>query len=133
MAFSHGSKAVFTLSATDITAYLDNIDANFEREMVEIRTMGTQSWMKRMPGLRLGTVSVSGTFDKALMDVVWAAWNGDVAVAWVYSPQGSTAGLPKFSGNCRVTSFKPGPAAANDVLKLSFELVNDDTITYGTN
>ena len=130
MAFGHGIDADFDFSGSSIKAYIESIDPTFDREIADIRTLG-QAWVQRLAGHKVASVSVSGAYDATLDNTVWTAWDGDVAVAWVYYPQGNSSGKVKFSGNCRVTSFKPGAAGA-DAVRYSFDIVSDGAIARGT-
>jgi len=130
MAFGHGIDADFELAGVSILDYIESIDPTFEREIADLRILGS-AWVQRLAGHKMASISVSGDYDPTLDDAVWSAWDGDSAVAWAYYPQGNSSGKVKFSGNCRITSFRPGPAGA-DAVKYSFDIVSDGSITRGT-
>jgi len=132
MAFGHGSDAVLTIGAgpTDISSYLESIDANFERAEAEINPLGG-TWGSSLPGLRRLTGSVSGYFDPTLDTELWAAWNGDVDVAFAYYPQGNGSGEPKYSGNIRVSNYSIS-TSSGDAGKVTFDFASQGTIAKGT-
>jgi len=132
MPFAHGSDAVLTIGAgaTDISAYLESIDANFERDEAEINPLGG-TWGSSIPGLRRLSGSVSGYFDPTLDTELWNAWNGDTDVAFAYYPQGDATGLPKYSGNMRVSNYRIS-TPSGDAGKVSFDFGSQGAITKGT-
>lgn len=131
MAFGHGLAADFTLATVSIKAYISEIDPSFEREMAEYAHLGDE-WKSNMSGLRMGSVSITGDFDPTLDAAVWTAFDGETAVAWEYFPQGDTATKVVYSGNCRISSYKPGPASTSDMVKASFDMVCDGDVTRDT-
>ena len=132
MAFTHGSDAVLTIGAgaTDISAYLESIDANFERAEAEINPLGG-NWGSSIPGLRRLNGSVSGYFDPTLDTELWNAWNSDADVPVAYNPQGDGAGAPKYSGNMRISNYRIS-TSSGDAGKVSFDFSSQGTITKGT-
>jgi hypothetical protein len=50
--------------------------------------MGDSSVL-RLPGLRSCTFSAEGDYDATIDAALYAAWNGDVAVEAIYSPDGT--------------------------------------------
>jgi len=132
MSFDHGSKAVFKLGGQDYSQYLEEVDPSFDREMAEMRHLGKKS-VERLAGMRMGSINLSGDFDPILDQALYDAWNSDSPVAWEYYPQGLLAGAPKYSGNCWISNYKPGPAASNGVGKVSATLQSDGDITREQN
>ena len=132
MAFAHGSDAVLTIGAgaTNISAYLESIDANFERAEAEINPLGG-TWGSSIPGLRRLNGSVSGYFDPTLDTELWNAWNSDADVPFAYYPQGDGAGAPKYSGNMRISNYRIS-TSSGDAGKVSFDFSSQGTITKGT-
>jgi len=130
MSFSHGVDADFDVATTSIQAYLESIDPTFDRPASEIKALGS-SWVQQVVGLRSLKISLKGVFDPTLDTALWTAFDAATATAGVYYPQGNSAGMVKYSGNFRVVTYKPGPAA-DGKLEASAELVGDGTWQQGT-
>jgi len=135
MAFSHGIDADFWIdvsgSLADMTAYLENLSPEFTRELAEIKALGT-TYVQRLAGIRMFSMSGDGKFDPTLDAAIYAAWNGDSAVTWQYYPQGKSNGNIYYYGECRVERYSPGPASSGDGVGFSFTLVNDGAVTRTT-
>lgn len=127
MAFGHGLNADFYFSGSDISGYLSELDANFEREMAEMAHLG-DSWKSNLAGLRVGSFSASGDYDTTLDAAVWTAFDSNTATACIYYPEGTGAGI-KYTFDAFVSSFKPGPANTSDAVKYSFELTMTGAVT----
>lgn len=112
MAFVHGKSAYFNLdtvggSPTDLSAYADQIEQSFERELADTTTFGSTAHTF-IPGLRNGTFSVSGPYDPTLaahLEAIDAAH--PASLTFVVGPQGSTAGQRKYTGECLMSSYSP--------------------------
>jgi hypothetical protein len=84
----HGLNATLKVGATQIEGGLDSVGMDLQREVAEARHMGDDSVI-RLPGLRSCTFSAEGDYDATLDAALYAAWNGDVAVEAIYSPNGT--------------------------------------------
>jgi predicted secreted protein len=122
MAFGHGIGADFTLAGSSVKDYVESIDATFEREIADIKTLGTV-YVQRLAGHKMGSFALSGAFDPTVDAAVYNAWNGDTTVAWTFLPQSTVT----YSGNCRVTNYTISAGA--DAVRISFDLVSDGTIS----
>ena len=107
MAFTHGSKAVFKLAdatdvLTDISQYLTSVDFPQDVDTADVTTFGS-TYRKYLAGLTDATISIEGIFDPAVDQILNAARSK--AKDFEYYPQGSTAGLPKYSGQIICTNY----------------------------
>lgn len=138
MAFVAAKSSVFKLdnaagSLTDISAYVDSVGgiAN-TTDMLETTTFGSAS-KTFIGGLRNGdTISVSGKWDSTLNTQITALLGATTSSTWEYHPAGTTAGLPKVSGECFVTSYEVSSAVA-DLVTFSMSLQITGAVTHGTN
>ena len=126
MGFTHGKDACFylgnyTATLTSITAYCDSIDAPFSADVAETTVFGN-SQKQYVPGLKDGTISLSGPLDTAINSIMIYAWG--VSKEFSYGPQGSASGSIKYAGsaictNYTVTTGLDGAARWNASLQMS--------------
>jgi hypothetical protein len=112
MAASHGSKAIFKLgtngvpqTASDLSIYANSVGITLNRDSSEVSTFGVTS-KKYIPGLKDATVPFEGPYDTVSDLHLWDLLNNGTIVLFEYYPSGSTTGLPKFSGQCFITSYE---------------------------
>jgi hypothetical protein len=138
MAFVAAKNTAFKLdnaagTLTDISAYIDSVGgiAN-TTDMAETTTFGATS--KTFQGtLRNGdTISISGKWDSALNTQMVALLGLATSSTFEYHPAGTTAGLPKVSGECFVASYEVSSAVA-DLVTFSASLQITGAVTWGTN
>jgi len=122
MAITHGSRAVFQIGTAgtpatpvDISTSLSSVSFPIEVETAETTTLQATA-KSYIPGLEDATISLEGRFSTTI-DAHLAALRRIASVAFVYGPIGSTAALPRYSGNCTMTSY-------------SFEAGLDDAVTF---
>lgn len=84
----HGLNATLKVGATQIEGTLDSAGMDLQREVAEARHMGDDSVI-RLLGLRSCTFNAEGDYDATIDAALYAAWNGDVAVEIIYSPDGT--------------------------------------------
>lgn len=125
--FGHGIDADFDFAGSSIKDYLEGIDPTFTRALAEIRILGT-AFVQKLAGHYMGTFACDGDFHPTLDAALWTAFTGAAAVAWVYYPQGNSGTNVRYSGDCWVAQYKPGPAG-NDYVKASFSLECTGLIT----
>jgi hypothetical protein len=138
MPFVAARTSVFKLdnaagSLTDISAYVDSVGgiAN-TTDMLDTTTFGSTS-KSFIGGLRNGdTISVSGKWDATLNTQITALLGATASSTWEYNPAGTTAGLPKVSGECFVTSYEVASSVA-DLVTFSLSLQITGNVTHGTN
>lgn len=137
MAFVAAKNTVFKLdnaagTLTDISAFIDSVSgiAN-TTDMAETTTFGSTS--KTFQGtLRNGdTISISGKWDSVLNTQLVALLGLATSSTFEYSPAGTTASLPKFTGECFVSSFEVSSAVA-DLVTFTASLQMTGAVTIGT-
>ena len=133
--FRHGKSTVFKLdnsaaSLTDISNTLTYVTFPQTVETAETSAFGSSA-KTYVVGLTDSTVSISGTFD-ATVDAVFAGVLGlATALNWNYGPEGSTAGMVKYSGTGFVTSYEKS-GSVGDTVKYSAEIQVTGAVTRGT-
>lgn len=110
MAKIWGKNSKFSLSGTDISAYITEISGlPVTRDLADTTTLGDGGWTHR-PGLEKTSFTIIGFYDDTATTgpeaVLSAAVVATSAVAWIFGPEGSTATMPKFSGTCWIDSVE---------------------------
>jgi predicted secreted protein len=133
MAFVHGKVAVFKIdnsagSLTDISAYCDNVDFPLTADTAEVTTFG-DDFKDYIPGLRDGTISISGSFD-ATVDALLA---GILLKAGTYEfgPAGGAGGAIRYTGEAICTAYNVS-APVGDKVSFSAEFQATGTMTRDT-
>lgn len=103
MAFSHGTNAVITINSVNLSIYSNKVGQDMSTDTAETTTLGKTA-KNYIPGLEDGTISLSGPFDVPLDTAINAMRR--ILVPFIYQPQGTTTGLPKYTGNCILTKYK---------------------------
>lgn len=138
MAFVAARNSAFKLdnaagSLTDISAYVDSVGgiAN-TTDMLDTTVFGSTS-KTFATGLRNGdTITVSGKWDSTLNTQITGLLGLSASSTFEYSPAGTTAGLPKVSGECFVASYEVSSSVA-DLVTFSMSLQITGAVTHGTN
>jgi hypothetical protein len=138
MAFVAARNSSFKLdnaagTLTDISTYVDSVGgiAN-TTDMLDTTTFGATS-KTFAPGLRNGdTITVSGKWDSTLNTQITGLLGLSTSSSFDYSPAGTTASLPKVTGECFVTSYEVSSAVA-DLVTFSMSLQITGAVTHGTN
>ena len=137
MAFAHGSQAVLKLGTVsqpttpvDISQYLNSVTDSFSRDSAETTTFGKTA-KTYIPGLKDGTISAEGRFDPTVDAQLYALFDQGTIVDFEYGPAGTSAGSPKYTGQCFVTSYEV-ETPVDDVGTFSLELQIVDNVTRST-
>ena len=133
-----GKNSVFKLdnqagSLQDLSAYLTDISGvDVPTAMIDTTTFGDSS-VEFTAGLKGGnTITLTGNYDSTPNTHFTALLGQSTTSTFEYSPAGDTAGLPKVSGECWITSYQPSSAVA-DVVKFTATLQISGAVTWGTN
>ena len=135
MAFVHGKSSVFKLdnasgSLTDISAFVNNVDFPETADVAETTTLGASN-KTYISGLKDATISLSGVWD-ATADAIFGAVVGQAAtLSYEYSPQGTTGGNVKYTGECILTNYAIS-SPVGDVVAFSADLQVSGAVTRGT-
>lgn len=137
MAYSHGSKAALKVndgsSLRDLSPYLTSVSFPKSIDTAEVTTLADTA-KEYIIGLSDATISADGIYDPTL-DGWLASIAGTSSVtglAFEYSPQGTTAGNVKYSGNCFLTSYEIG-TAVDGAASVTIEFQVTGAVTKGTN
>lgn len=118
MAFIHGSKAKFSLGTVgtpatlvDISAYLNSVGLPRQVDSAESSTLGN-TFKTYVPGLSDSTLSLDGRYDPTI-DAQLAGLIGAATVNWQFDPQGTSTGLPRFTGSAFLVSYQVSAEIGN--------------------
>jgi hypothetical protein len=128
MAFEHGKNTHFTANSVDLSAFLDDASMPSEIDASETTTFGAES-KTYLPGLADGSFSISGKLDAAV-ETAYIAAKG-LVVPFIYGPAGSTAGKPRRTGDCILTSYEVS-SPVGDIVTFSIEGQITGGITFDT-
>ena len=135
MAFVHGKDSVFKLdnsggSLTDISTYINSVDFPETADVAETTTLGDGS-KTYIVGLKDSTLSVAGLWD-ATADAIFGAVVGQSAtLSFEYSPEGTSSGKIKYTGEAILTSYAQN-SPVGDVVSYSADFQVSGAVTRGT-
>lgn len=136
MAASHGSKAVLKVhdgtSLRDISSYVTQTGMKRMRELAETSTIGGTTYKSFITGLRDATIPIDGNYDPTVDGYLTAMFDSDTALAWEFSPYGTTATYKKYSGTALLTTLDID-TGVSDKGGITGELQVTGAITAGTN
>lgn len=135
MAFVHGKDSVFKLdnssgSLTDISTYVNSVDFPETADVAETTTLGDGS-KSYIVGLKDATISISGLWDSTLDGILGAVVGQTATLSFEYSPEGTTGGNIKYTGECIVTSYSQS-SPVGDVVGFSADMQVSGDVTRGT-
>jgi len=135
MAFTHGKDSVFKLdnasgSLTDISAYVNNVDFPETVDIAETTVLGKDN-KTYIVGLKDSTISVSGLWDSTADAIFGAVLGQSATLSFEYSPEGTTGGNVKYTGECILTNYAIS-SPVGDVVAYSADLQCSDALTRGT-
>lgn len=137
MATAHGSKAVFTVqdsgsTVRDLSTYLTSAGLPRSADTAEVTTLGSTG-KSYIPGLTDGTIPIEGPFEGTNVDLWLSGLLGFATPrAFVYSPQGSAAGTPKYTGSCILTTYETS-TPVDDAGTFTAEFQISGAVTRTTN
>jgi predicted secreted protein len=135
MAFVHGKDSVFKLdnasgSLTDISAFVNNVDFPETADVSESSVLGGSN-KTYLVGLRDASIGLTGFFD-ATADAIFGAVLGQSAtLSFEYSPEGTSSGKIKYTGECILTNYAMS-SPVGDVVAYSADLQVSGAVTRGT-
>lgn len=128
MARVHGKNQYLKLASTTVSGQMNTIDVDLTGTASDSTGFGADA-EEFIAGLAGGTISASGFYDDASAAALLAMPN--TTVSFEYGPEGNGSGDPKISGNCVVTSVKPG-GGVRDTLALSISATITGEPAVGT-
>lgn len=133
MAFTHGSKAQFTIGdsaavARNISAFLDGVDFEPSVDTPETTVFGLAS-KTYITGLKDGKFSIQGKYDQVVDGYLSGILGGFLtARAFIYDPQGTATGTPHYVGAAHLTGYKVStPVADAGSFTAQFQVSGDVT------
>jgi hypothetical protein len=135
MAFVHGKSSVFKLdnsggSLTDISTYVNSVDFPETADVAETTTLGSSS-KSYIVGLKDATLSISGLWDATIDGILGAVVGQTASLSFEYSPEGTTSGKVKYTGECIVTSYSQS-SPVGDVVGFSADMQVSGNVTRAT-
>lgn len=135
MAFVHGKDSVFKLdnssgTLTDISTYVNSVDFPETADVAETTTLGDGS-KSYIVGLKDATLSISGLWDSTLDGILGAVVGQSATLSFEYSPEGTTGGNIRYTGECIVTSYSQS-SPVGDVVGFSADMQVSGDVTRGT-
>ena len=133
MGFASGKDGVFKIDDSggvlrDISNRVVSVNFPQSADVHDVTVFGDDS-RKFVPGLKNATFSVEGVFDGAAasVDEILQGIVGKEG-SFEYGPQGGTAGLPKYTGECIVTEYGASTPVDDKVsFSLSVQVTGDVT------
>jgi hypothetical protein len=95
--------AVITVNSVNISQYTETPSLDTEADTAEVTTLGKTA-KNYIPGLEDGSISASGPLDVVVDTAINAMRR--VLVPFIFQPQGTATGLPKYTGQCILTKYK---------------------------
>ena len=113
MSFTAGRSAIFKLdnaagTLVDLSPFMTSADLDRTVDLLSVTVLGDTA-KKTIPGLQDGTIPLSGHYDSgaaaidAHLSGIFAHANAQTYEA---GPEGSTSGKVKYTGECRLQSYK---------------------------
>src|SRR5688572_2480242 len=98
MAFAHGNKAKMTINSVDYSCYLKEtgLDMSIDKPETTVLCNTAKTYI---PGNTDATAPLEGLFDPTVDAAINTAIATGTTVALLYQPQGTTAGLPRYTAN----------------------------------
>jgi hypothetical protein len=133
--FRHGKASQFTIADSgatvrDISNTLNSITVPRSIETLETTSFGSTS-KSYVVGFSDSTISIEGTFDATVDGYLSGLVGYDTASAFVYGPEGSTAGYVKYTGSAFLTSYEV-KGGVGDVVSYSAEFQVTGAVTRAT-
>jgi hypothetical protein len=135
MAFTHGKDSVFKLdnssgTLTDISSYVNSVDFPETADVAETTVLGDGN-KTYIVGLKDATLSISGLWDSTLDGILGAVVGQSATLSFEYSPEGTTGGNVKYTGECILTSYAQS-SPVGDVVGYSADFQVTAAVTRGT-
>lgn len=140
MTFVHGKDIDFQLDDSagtlrTIKIYLDTVSGlPGGRGLSEVTAFG-DGGTKSIPSLQNVTFQIAGSFDSTATTGVYTVLSGlrtaTATSSFIYGPEGTTTGKPKFTGECWMTEFTVS-ATVKDKVPIAATFQVDGTVTLTT-
>ena len=133
--FRHGKNSQFTIADSgavvrDISTALNSVTMPRSIETLETTSFGSTS-KSYVVGFSDSTISIEGSFDATVDGYLSGLVGHETASAFVYGPEGTTAGQVKYTGTAFLTSYEVS-GGVGDIVSFSAEFQVTGAITRGT-
>ena len=133
--FRHGKNSQFTIADSgatvrDISTSLNSVTLPRSIETLETTSFGSSS-KSYVVGFADSTISVEGSFDATFDGYLAGLVGHETASAFVYGPEGTTAGMVKYTGTCFLTSYEVS-GGVGDIVSFSAEFQVTGAVTRTT-
>lgn len=126
MAFKHGKDAAISVDSVLLSAYCDALSLNAEKDTAETTTFG-DDWKEHLAGLRGATLDIGGNYDPTATtgpaEKLWAVFNADAAVTFIYYPGGNVSGQKSYTFDGHITAYAESAPVGDKVTFTSSVLV----------
>jgi len=120
--FLHGLSTRFYYHSLDMSQYVEQVEQQLSRELVELRHLGTTD-VGRLAGLTDVRLTLTGGALESANDAhVWARLNEDTERVWAFLPSGDVFGRYAYCGLSLGDNQQR--TAGNDVVRLPVALVS---------
>jgi hypothetical protein len=135
MAFVHGKDSVIKIdnasgTLTDISSYVNNVDFPITADVAETTVMGDDN-KTYIVGLKDATLSITGLWDSTIDGILGQIVGQSATVSFELSPEGTTAGNVKYTGEAICTEYSQNPPVG-DVVSYSSSFQVTGAVTRGT-
>tara|TARA_R100001460_G_scaffold24786_1_gene49772 strand:+ start:10060 stop:10470 length:411 start_codon:yes stop_codon:yes gene_type:complete len=135
MAFTHGKDSVFKLdnasgSLTDISAFVNSVDFPETADVAETSVLGASS-KSYIVGLKDSTIAIAGLWDSTVDGILGAVVGQSATLSYEYSPEGTSSGKIKYTGEAILTSYSQS-SPVGDVVSYSADFQVSGDVTRGT-
>jgi hypothetical protein len=131
MAFRHGSKAVVTVNAVDLSTFCTSLDLSIDQDAADTTTFGSV-WKSAIAGTMGGKLTISGDYDGTVTtgpaSAILLAQATAVPIAVVHKPGGTLAGQRTNSFNALITNYSES-SPVGGVITFKADLLATGTIT----
>ncbi len=123
----------FTVATKDISIYCDSVTFERSNDVLDTTTFGSVAHTF-VTGLTNGTITVAGLWDKTASTgsyTVLAPLVGTLtSSAFVWGPEGTTAGKVKYTGSCVLDTYTESDPVA-DLIKFTAKFQITGAVTAG--
>jgi predicted secreted protein len=140
MAAAHGKDSYFSVEDSagstlrNITPYVKTVDYNRSNDANDTTTKGAEGRTYR-PGLTDGEIRVTGLWDDTASTGSYTVLSSllgiETTVGYEYGPEGNTAGMIKYSGECVLTQYDES-SPVDDMVAFTATLKISGDVTVGT-
>lgn len=127
---TQGHVSLLSINAKDISPYVTSVTATRNNDVLDTTTYGAVGHTF-VAGLTNGKLVVNGLWDKTAVSGSYTVFNamiGAAAVAFIWSPEGSTTGNVKITGSVVMDSYVESSPVA-DLVTFSATLQITGTVT----